>query len=59
MTKEELEKERFVKSYPEFCCNGAPLSPYCADKFRDIQCGGMLGDMTKEGKHEKEQIEGK
>lgn len=23
-------------------------SPYCADKFRDIQCGGMLGNMTKE-----------
>lgn len=78
MTKEELEKERFIKSYPEFCCNGNPLSPYwdlwqagtefgyqkamkewrdcfmscsspyCADKFRDIQCGGMLGNMTKE-----------
>lgn len=25
-------------------------SPYCADKFRDIQCNGMLGNMTKEGK---------
>ena len=25
-------------------------SPYCADKFRDIQCGGILGNMTKEGK---------
>ena len=24
-------------------------SPFCADKFRDIQCGGMLGNMTKEG----------
>lgn len=23
-------------------------SPYCADKFRDIQCNGMLGNMTKE-----------
>lgn len=23
-------------------------SPYCADKFRDIQCGGILGNMTKE-----------
>ena len=21
---------------------------FCADKFRDIQCGGMLGNMTKE-----------
>lgn len=28
MTKDELEKERFVKSYPEFCYNGKPLSPY-------------------------------
>lgn len=25
-------------------------SPYCADKFRNIQCGGMLGNMTKEEK---------
>lgn len=22
-------------------------SPYCGDKFRDIQCNGMLGNMTK------------
>ena len=27
MTDEEVE-ERFVKSYPEFCCNGKPLSPF-------------------------------
>ena len=23
-------------------------SPYCADKFRDIQCNGILGNITKE-----------
>lgn len=23
-------------------------SPYCGDKFRNIQCSGMLGNMTKE-----------
>lgn len=28
MTKEDLEEERFVKSYPQFCCNGKPLSPF-------------------------------
>lgn len=22
------EEERFVKSYPQFCCNGKPLSPF-------------------------------
>lgn len=27
MFDEEVE-ERFVKSYPQFCCNGKPLSPY-------------------------------
>jgi hypothetical protein len=28
MTDDELEEERFVKSYPQFCCNGKPLSPF-------------------------------
>ena len=27
MFEEEVE-ERFVKSYPQFCCNGKPLSPF-------------------------------
>lgn len=27
MFDEEVE-ERFVKSYPQFCCNGKPLSPF-------------------------------
>ena len=28
MIDDELEEERFIKSYPEFCCNGKPLSPF-------------------------------
>ena len=27
MTDEEVE-ERFIKSYPQFCCNEKPLSPF-------------------------------
>lgn len=65
----EEEVEQAFKDGAEFGYNKAMKewrncfmscsSPYCADKFRDIQCGGILGNMTKEGKHEKEQIEGK
>ena len=54
----EEEVEQAFKDGAEFGYNKAMKewrdcfmscsSPYCADKFRDIQCGGMLGNMTKE-----------
>lgn len=62
-TYEELSDEQKEKAYDfkegaEFGYNKAMKewrdcfmscsSPYCADKFRDIQCDGMLGNMTKE-----------
>ena len=56
----EEEVEQAFKDGAEFGYNKAMKewrdcfmscsSPFCADKFRDIQCGGMLGNMTKEGK---------
>ena len=49
MTKEELEKERFIKSYPEFCCNGKPLSP-----FWDLwQAGAEFGYQEAQKKKQK------
>jgi hypothetical protein len=38
--------EKAMKEWRD--CFMSCSSPYCADKFRDIQCGGMLGNMTKE-----------
>ena len=52
LTKENAElKAGYDKAMKEWRdCFMSCSSPYCADKFRNIQCSGMLGNMTKEEK---------
>ena len=52
-------KEGYNKAMKEWRdCFMSCSSPYCADKFRDIQCGGMLGNMTKEVRDESNREKG-